>query len=196
MTAPAGTGADVFSVKTRDTGFSHITPVVRAEQGTGGTAWQLNVVQPETAAEPVVDEVSRPSLPVVMRQDAKTPNPVEAVSPLPSPVSAPSPAPAASVTDVPTGENTGESGEYRDETRWLLTGYRSTVNASAVRDAGMLMSMGHRNFINEVNNLNKRMGDLRDINGEAGAWARIMSGTGSAGGGFSDNYTHVQVGAG
>ncbi|EIG4001241.1 autotransporter outer membrane beta-barrel domain-containing protein, partial [Escherichia coli] len=59
----------------------------------------------------------------------------------------------------------------------------------------MLMSMGHRNFINEVNNLNKRMGDLRDINGEAGAWARIMSGTGSAGGGFSDNYTHVQVGA-
>ncbi|EPQ7588404.1 autotransporter outer membrane beta-barrel domain-containing protein, partial [Escherichia coli] len=146
-------------------------------------------------AEPVVDEVSRPSLPVVMRQDAKMPNPVEAVSPLPSPVSAPSPAPAASVTDVPTGENTGESGEYRDETRWLLTGYRSTVNASAVRDAGMLMSMGHRNFINEVNNLNKRMGDLRDINGEAGAWARIMSGTGSAGGGFSDNYTHVQVGA-
>ncbi|WP_281601349.1 hypothetical protein, partial [Escherichia coli] len=93
-----------------------ITPVVRAEQGTGGTAWQLNVVQPETAAEPVVDEVSRPSLPVVMRQDAKTPNPVEAVSPVP----------AASVTDVPTGENTGESGEYRDETRWLLTGYRST----------------------------------------------------------------------
>ncbi|MBS9009220.1 autotransporter outer membrane beta-barrel domain-containing protein, partial [Escherichia coli] len=47
----------------------------------------------------------------------------------------------------------------------------------------------------EVNNLNKRMGDLRDINGEAGAWARIMSGSGSAGGGFSDNYTHVQVGA-
>ncbi|EGW86074.1 serine protease eatA domain protein [Escherichia coli STEC_DG131-3] len=38
------------------------------------------------------------------------------------------------------------------------------------------------------------MGDLRDINGEAGAWARIMSGTGSAGGGFSDNHTHVQVG--
>ncbi|WP_252396820.1 autotransporter outer membrane beta-barrel domain-containing protein, partial [Escherichia coli] len=38
-------------------------------------------------------------------------------------------------------------------------------------------------------------GDLRDINGESGAWARIMSGTGSAGGGFSDNYTHVQVGA-
>ncbi|HEA8638003.1 TPA: S6 family peptidase [Escherichia coli] len=184
VTAPAGTSADVFSVKTRDTGFSHITPVVRAEQGTGGTAWQLNVVQPETAAEPVVT-----------RQDAETPNPVEAVSPLPSPVSAPSPAPEASVTDVLTGENAGESGEYRDETRWLLTGYRSTVNSSAVRDAGMLMSMGHRNFINEVNNLNKRMGDLRDINGEAGAWARIMSGTGSAGGGFSDNYTHVQVGA-
>lgn len=57
------------------------------------------------------------------------------------------------------------------------------------------MSGGYKAFLAEVNNLNKRMGDLRDINGESGAWARIMSGTGSAGGGFSDNYTHVQVGA-
>lgn len=46
----------------------------------------------------------------------------------------------------------------------------------------------------EVNNLNKRMGDLRNTNGDAGAWARIMSGAGSADGGYSDNYTHVQVG--
>lgn len=61
--------------------------------------------------------------------------------------------------------------------------------------ATLLMSGGYKAFLAEVNNLNKRMGDLRDINGESGAWARIMSGTGSAGGGFSDNYTHVQVGA-
>ena len=39
------------------------------------------------------------------------------------------------------------------------------------------------------------MGDLRDTQGDAGVWARIMNGTGSADGGYSDNYTHVQIGA-
>lgn len=78
---------------------------------------------------------------------------------------------------------------------WTLTGYKTVANADAAKKATSLMSGGYKAFLAEVNNLNKRMGDLRDINGEAGAWARIMSGTGSAGGGFSDNYTHVQVGA-
>ncbi|ENB6578934.1 autotransporter outer membrane beta-barrel domain-containing protein [Escherichia coli] len=78
---------------------------------------------------------------------------------------------------------------------WTLTGYKTVANADAAKKATSLMSGSYKSFLAEVNNLNKRMGDLRDINGEAGAWARIMSGTGSAGGGFSDNYTHVQVGA-
>ena len=52
-----------------------------------------------------------------------------------------------------------------------------------------------KSFLTEVNNLNKRMGDLRDTQGDAGVWARIMNGTGSADGGYSDNYTHVQIGA-
>ncbi|HCY2330553.1 TPA: pertactin family autotransporter, partial [Escherichia coli] len=78
---------------------------------------------------------------------------------------------------------------------WMLTGYKTVANADAAKKATSLMSGGYKAFLAEVNNLNKRMGDLRDINGEAGAWARIMSGTGSADGGFSDNYTHVQVGA-
>ncbi|HFO9116517.1 TPA: autotransporter outer membrane beta-barrel domain-containing protein, partial [Escherichia coli] len=78
---------------------------------------------------------------------------------------------------------------------WTLTGYKTVANASAAAKATSLMSGNYKAFLNEVNNLNKRMGDLRDINGEAGAWARIMSGSGSAGDGFSDNYTHVQVGA-
>lgn len=38
------------------------------------------------------------------------------------------------------------------------------------------------------------MGDLRDTQGDAGVWARIMNGTGSADGDYSDNYTHVQIG--
>ncbi|HFE3638055.1 TPA: autotransporter outer membrane beta-barrel domain-containing protein, partial [Escherichia coli] len=78
---------------------------------------------------------------------------------------------------------------------WTLTGYKTVANASAAAKATSLMSGNYKAFLNEVNNLNKRMGDLRDINGEAGAWARIMSGAGSAGSGYSDNYTHVQIGA-
>ncbi|WP_143366854.1 autotransporter outer membrane beta-barrel domain-containing protein, partial [Escherichia coli] len=49
--------------------------------------------------------------------------------------------------------------------------------------------------ITEVNNLNKRMGDLRDINGEAGTWVRLLNGSGSADGGFTDHYTLLQMGA-
>ncbi len=84
--------------------------------------------------------------------------------------------------------------ETDDKITWSLTGYNTVTNKEATRNAAALFSVDYKAFLNEVNNLNKRMGDLRDINGEAGAWARIMSGTGSASGGFSDNYTHVQVG--
>ncbi|MDZ4888766.1 autotransporter outer membrane beta-barrel domain-containing protein [Escherichia coli] len=78
---------------------------------------------------------------------------------------------------------------------WTLTGYKALANTDAERKATTLMSGNYKAFLTEVNNLNKRMGDLRDTNGEAGAWARIMSGAGSASGGYSDNYTHVQIGA-
>ncbi|EEW0818735.1 autotransporter outer membrane beta-barrel domain-containing protein, partial [Escherichia coli] len=84
--------------------------------------------------------------------------------------------------------------ETDDKITWSLTGYNTVANKEATQNAAALFSVDYKAFLNEVNNLNKRMGDLRDINGEAGAWARIMSGTGSASGGFSDNYTHVQVG--
>ncbi|STP43290.1 serine protease (autotransporter) [Escherichia coli] len=70
---------------------------------------------------------------------------------------------------------------------------RRLIKAAAAK-ADSFMNAGYKNFMTEVNNLNKRMGDLRDTNGDAGAWARIMSGAGSADGGYSDNYTHVQVG--
>lgn len=38
------------------------------------------------------------------------------------------------------------------------------------------------------------MGDLRDINGEAGTWVRLLNGSGSADGGFTDHYTLLQMG--
>lgn len=79
-------------------------------------------------------------------------------------------------------------------TKWILDGFKTEADKAAAAKADSFMNAGYKNFMTEVNNLNKRMGDLRDTNGDAGAWARIMSGAGSADGGYSDNYTHVQVG--
>ncbi|ENS3719786.1 autotransporter outer membrane beta-barrel domain-containing protein [Escherichia coli] len=81
-----------------------------------------------------------------------------------------------------------------DATQWVLNGFHVQNDTKAVNSGRSFMRVAYKSYLTEVNNMNKRMGDLRDINGEAGAWARIMSGTGSASGGFSDNYTHVQVG--
>ena len=80
-------------------------------------------------------------------------------------------------------------------TKWMLTGYQTVADAGTSKTATDFMASGYKSFLTEVNNLNKRMGDLRDTQGDAGVWARIMNGTGSADGGYSDNYTHVQIGA-
>ena len=79
-------------------------------------------------------------------------------------------------------------------TQWILDGFRTEADKATAAKADSFMNAGYKNFMTEVNNLNKRMGELRDTNGDAGAWARIMNGAGSADGGYSDNYTHVQVG--
>lgn len=79
-------------------------------------------------------------------------------------------------------------------TKWILDGFKAEADKAAAAKADSFMIAGYKNFMTEVNDLNKSMGDLRDTNGDAGAWARIMSGAGSADGGYSDNYTHVQVG--
>ncbi|EKY7020373.1 autotransporter outer membrane beta-barrel domain-containing protein [Escherichia coli] len=88
-----------------------------------------------------------------------------------------------------------EEKDNGEKTTWTLKGFNAVANQQSAQKAVHFMSAGYKSFLAEVNNLNKRMGDLRDIKGDTGAWARIMSGTGAASGGFSDNYTHVQVGA-
>ncbi|HBT4579633.1 TPA: autotransporter outer membrane beta-barrel domain-containing protein, partial [Klebsiella pneumoniae] len=78
---------------------------------------------------------------------------------------------------------------------WILDGYSVSRNADAGKAASSFMSIGYSSFMAEVNNLNKRMGELRDSPANVGSWARIMNGSGSAEGGYSDNYTHLQIGA-
>ncbi|EPO8488518.1 autotransporter outer membrane beta-barrel domain-containing protein [Salmonella enterica subsp. enterica serovar Braenderup] len=78
---------------------------------------------------------------------------------------------------------------------WILNGYKTESNNQISSTATSFMASGYKSFLTEVNNLNKRMGDLRDTQGDTGVWVRIMNGTGSADSGYSDNYTHVQIGA-
>ena len=81
-----------------------------------------------------------------------------------------------------------------DSTKWILDGFRTEADKASTAKAESFMNAGYKNFMTEVNNLNKRMGELRDTKGDAGAWARIMNGAGSADGGYNDNYTHLQIG--
>uniref|UniRef100_UPI000B801DF4 S6 family peptidase n=1 Tax=Escherichia coli TaxID=562 RepID=UPI000B801DF4 len=55
-------------------------------------------------------------------------------------------------------------------TTWTLAGFEVKANPQSTKIAQNYLSTGYKAFLAEVNNLNKRMGDLRDINGEAGAW--------------------------
>ncbi|EPT0058951.1 temperature-sensitive protease autotransporter hemagglutinin Tsh/Hbp, partial [Escherichia coli] len=57
---------------------------------------------------------------------------------------------------------------------WVLDGYQVARNDGQGKAAATFMHISYNNFITEVNNLNKRMGDLRDINGEAGTWVRLL----------------------
>lgn len=72
-----------------------------------------------------------------------------------------------------------------------MIGYKFVVNVDVVKKVILLMLGGYKVFFVEVNNFNKCMGDLCDINGEFGVWVWIMSGIGFVGGGFSDNYIYV-----
>ncbi|WZX59391.1 S6 family peptidase [Salmonella enterica subsp. diarizonae serovar 58:r:z53] len=79
-------------------------------------------------------------------------------------------------------------------TRWVLDGFRTHPDKETSRSANSFLNMGYKNFLTEVNNLNKRMGDLRDTLGDDGLWVRVMNGAGTGDAGYSDHYTHFQFG--
>lgn len=85
-----------------------------------------------------------------------------------------------------------ESGNSK---QWRLEGFDVQQDNAAVQASKAVMNTGFKNFLTEMNNLNYRMGDLRNTHGETGAWARVFSGTGSADAGYSNSWTHLQAGA-
>lgn len=85
-----------------------------------------------------------------------------------------------------------ESGNSK---QWRLEGFDVQQDSAALQASKAVMNTGYKNFLTEMNNLNYRMGDLRNTHVETGAWARVFSGTGSAEAGYSDSWTHLQTGA-
>lgn len=85
--------------------------------------------------------------------------------------------------------------ENGDSKQWRLEGFDVQQDNAALQAGKSVMNTGFKNFLTEMNNLNYRMGDLRNTHGETGAWARVFSGTGSADAGYSNSWTHLQTGA-
>lgn len=77
--------------------------------------------------------------------------------------------------------------------RWVLAGFDSKVNQELVDESGFLVSNPYRMLLIESNNLNKRMGDLRDNAYNQGAWIRVFNGSDS-GEGIKNLYTNIQLG--
>lgn len=77
--------------------------------------------------------------------------------------------------------------------RWVLSGVHNEVNQDLVDESGSLISNPYRMLMIESNNLNKRMGDLRDNDYNQGAWLRVFNGSDS-GEGVKNLYTNIQLG--
>ncbi|WP_426994990.1 IdeS/Mac family cysteine endopeptidase [Glaesserella parasuis] len=66
-------------------------------------------------------------------------------------------------------------------------------NQAAIKEANELTSL-HTDLNHvEMNNLNKRMGELRGIDANAGVWARVLGGKGSSDS-YKHKFTHIQTG--
>lgn len=76
----------------------------------------------------------------------------------------------------------------------VLTHYDVNPHDHTVAVANSFMETSARNFVVEMNNLHKRMGDLRNNEGQAGAFARVMKGAGTSDLGYKDKYVHAQIG--
>lgn len=83
-----------------------------------------------------------------------------------------------------TGGSTRDSGWFQDE-----------ADKAAAAKANSFQNAGYKSFMNGRSKQSEQTyGELRDTNGDAGASGPYYERRRSADGGYSDNYTHVQVG--
>lgn len=79
-------------------------------------------------------------------------------------------------------------------TNWYLNSLSASVNNAVSDPLQNSLDISYRAFRIETNNLNLRMGELRGIGGNSGAWARILNGMGSDEKNNTDYYTTFQAG--
>ncbi|EPT6365320.1 S6 family peptidase [Escherichia coli] len=79
--------------------------------------------------------------------------------------------------------------------KWELESIQVQENKPVTQAAGYFLRSGYQQFLTEMNNLTIHMSDLRDNDAPTGVWARLINGSGSGKGDYSDRYTHFQMGA-
>lgn len=96
--------------------------------------------------------------------------------------------------------NNGEWEEVTDQNfdstknqRWVLSSLSTKENTELINANTALISNPYRMLITESNNLNKRMGDLRNNPYAQGSWIRIFNGN-DTGDGLKNLYTNIQLG--
>lgn len=96
--------------------------------------------------------------------------------------------------------NNGEWEEVTDQNfdstknqRWVLSSLSTKENTELISANTALISNPYRMLITESNNLNKRMGDLRNNPYTQGSWIRIFNGN-DIGEGLTNLYTNIQLG--
>ncbi|MDO7253947.1 autotransporter outer membrane beta-barrel domain-containing protein, partial [Helicobacter cappadocius] len=77
---------------------------------------------------------------------------------------------------------------------WYLTGFNVAANTSSVQTISGTLGTFYRDFRIATNNLNLRMGELRNNSASQGVWARIINGLGSDNSNNQDFYTTLQAG--
>lgn len=76
----------------------------------------------------------------------------------------------------------------------VLKGFTATGDRQNIASGQDVLQQGYQGFVSEVNNMNLRMGELRDNPLGAGAWVRLTQAGGSSA--YSDNdWTGIQVGS-
>lgn len=77
--------------------------------------------------------------------------------------------------------------------RWVLSSIVAEENSDFINESGALIANPYHMLLIEGNNLNKRMGDLRNNPYSQGSWIRIFNGSDS-GEGLKNLYTNFQFG--
>ncbi|PAF52816.1 autotransporter outer membrane beta-barrel domain-containing protein [Helicobacter sp. 13S00477-4] len=89
---------------------------------------------------------------------------------------------------------TGAYNRDIDNSQYTLDGFLINADTARVNPLQESLNTFYRGFRIATNNLNLRMGELRGIGANQGAWARVINGLGSDKSGNEDFYTTLQAG--